>query len=336
MAVSVSIFAPEDDATTPGDTAEDFAAASISDARISPPGPEPRTPSRLTCNSLASRRAFGEIFTFAPEFAASAERTADSTARAAGVAALVAVTAAEASSSGTDSPLFTIQAMVWPTAITSPSLAFTPAKNPSASASTSTTALSVSTSSNVSPLATASPSFLRQETSLPVSCVSSSAGITTLMAIIPRGKTQFLVGSADPLNFGAGLDHFLNALAGRRFGFARRGHRPVDGEIMRARDEQFLRWETRDDLVAGFGDHNFLFNARRGPSIGGRPEGFQSEYHSGLDLVGMIQRNQAADDRFFPDRQADAMSVLQSEGGFFVGESEFLRFRPQRRNFAGG
>jgi hypothetical protein len=38
--------------------------------------------------------------------------------------------------------------------------------------------------------ATASPAFLRQETSLPVSCVSSSAGITTLIAIIPRGENS--------------------------------------------------------------------------------------------------------------------------------------------------
>src|ERR1700676_5574752 len=37
------------------------AAACTSDARISPPGPEPRTVAMSTPNSFARRRAFGEI-----------------------------------------------------------------------------------------------------------------------------------------------------------------------------------------------------------------------------------------------------------------------------------
>src|SRR5579863_1824478 len=37
------------------------AAACTSDARISPPGPEPRTAAISTPNSFASRRALGEI-----------------------------------------------------------------------------------------------------------------------------------------------------------------------------------------------------------------------------------------------------------------------------------
>src|ERR1700691_6160553 len=88
MAVSVSIFAPEADATLlgDGDAANDLAAASISDARISPPGPEPCTLSRLTCSSLASRRAFGGVFNLAPEFPTPAGGAADSAVRAEGVA----------------------------------------------------------------------------------------------------------------------------------------------------------------------------------------------------------------------------------------------------------
>ena len=39
----------------------DSAAARMSDARISPPGPDPRRPARSTPCSLARRRAFGEI-----------------------------------------------------------------------------------------------------------------------------------------------------------------------------------------------------------------------------------------------------------------------------------
>src|ERR1022692_3848662 len=44
--------------------------AGTSAARISPPGPEPRTVARSTPNSFASRRALGEVFT--PALAAGA------------------------------------------------------------------------------------------------------------------------------------------------------------------------------------------------------------------------------------------------------------------------
>jgi hypothetical protein len=42
----------------------------------------------------------------------------------------------------------------------------------------------------------------------------------------------------------------------------------------------------------------------------------------------MLERNQAADDRLLPDGQADAVTVLQRESGFFIGETELLRLRP--------
>src|SRR5437016_12570899 len=73
--------------------------------------------------------------------------------------------------------------MVWPTGTTSPAWDLTPARTPSAVASTSTTALSVSTSRRMSPLLTESPSFFTHETIFPVSCAISSAGMTTLVAI---------------------------------------------------------------------------------------------------------------------------------------------------------
>src|SRR5258706_16351603 len=41
----------------------DSATARMSEARISPPAPEPRTSARLTPRSLARRRALGEILT---------------------------------------------------------------------------------------------------------------------------------------------------------------------------------------------------------------------------------------------------------------------------------
>src|SRR5207247_3804652 len=102
------------------------------------------------------------------------------------LAAAGAAGVAAGKSVGGCSPGETSQAMVWPTGTTSPSCDFTPARTPSALASTSTTALSVSTSRRTSPLLTVSPSFFSQETIFPVSCAISSAGITMLVAIIGR------------------------------------------------------------------------------------------------------------------------------------------------------
>ena len=52
------------------------------------------------------------------------------------------------------------------------------------------------------------------------------------------------------LGFRAGFDHFAAPCAGRSFGFARGGQRSVDGEIVRARDQQFFGREARDHFVA--------------------------------------------------------------------------------------
>ena len=139
----------------------------MSAARISPPGPDPvRRPISIPL-SCARRRALGEM-------------------RAASVRRPVA-TSGNAVVGGA-SPGCTSHAIVWPTGTTSPGLAVTPARIPSAAASTSTTALSVSTSSSISPLRTGSPSCFRQETSLPASCAISSAGMTTLTAISVRRR----------------------------------------------------------------------------------------------------------------------------------------------------
>ena len=82
---------------------------------------------------------------------------------------------------GTDSPGPSSHAIVFPTAMSSPTLALMPASTPSPGDSTSTTALSVSMSSSNSPFRTCSPSCFRHATTLPVSCASSRAGITTLV-----------------------------------------------------------------------------------------------------------------------------------------------------------
>ena len=93
---------------------------------------------------------------------------------------------------------------------------------------------------------------------------------------------------------------------------------------MRAGDQQFFRREARDDFAAIFGDDDFFFETRGGPAVGCGPVGFQREDHAFFDHFGMIEGNQAAEDRFLPDRQADAVAILQCKGGFFVGEAELF------------
>ena len=106
--------------------------------------------------------------------------------------------AAVMTSAGGFSPASTIHAMVCPTGISAPSDALIPARNPSAGASTSTTALSVSISRRGSPFETRSPSFFRQARSLPVSCAISRAGITTLKAIVFLGRADYGLQSETP------------------------------------------------------------------------------------------------------------------------------------------
>src|SRR6202023_869295 len=222
--------------------------------------------------------------------------------------------------------------------MSAPAAARTPARMPSAGASTSITALSVSISRRGSPLVTRSPSFLRQDTSLPVSCAISRAGITTLKAMVVFFGEGLWPSARDPyaLCFSAALDHFQHAAAGFSLGFTCSGQRAVYREIVRAADEKFFRRKARDDFVVGRSDHDFFFNARRTPAIGRRPESFQREYHARLNLDRMVERNQATDHGFFPDREADAVAVLQRKASFFVGESELFCLRPHRGNLGGG
>src|SRR6267154_2113142 len=108
---------------------------------------------------------------------------------------------------------------------------------PSAGASTSITALSVSISRRGSPLVTRSPSFLRQDTSLPVSWAISRAGITTLKAMVVGGEARWpSARDSYALCFGAGLDHLQHAAAGFSLGFTGSGQRAVYREIVRSGD----------------------------------------------------------------------------------------------------
>ncbi len=50
----------------------------------------------------------------------------------------------------------------------------------------------------------------------------------------------------------------------------------------------------------------------------------------------MVEGDQAAEDRLLPDRQADAVAVLEGEGGGLVGEAELLGARPDLDDVGGG
>src|ERR1017187_10203509 len=101
---------------------------------------------------------------------------------------------------------------------------------------------------------------------------------------------------------------------------------------MRARHQELFGGKSGDHFVSRGRDYDFFFNTRRTPAIGGRPEGFESEYHAGLDGDGMFEGNQTADHRLLPDGESDAMSVLQRERGFFVREAKILSLRPHSGN----
>src|SRR3981081_908512 len=110
--------------TMEGDGADlDSAAARISEARISPPAPEPRTSARFTPRSLARRRALGEILTawFADcgedcvRVAGCFADAAVDIAEAAGTAVVFLPDSTATSSAGGTSPGRTIPAMVLPT-----------------------------------------------------------------------------------------------------------------------------------------------------------------------------------------------------------------------------
>ena len=79
-----------------------------------------------------------------------------------------------------------------------------------------------------------------------------------------------------------------------------------------------------------------LLDPRRLPAVGGGPERLEGEHHALLDHLRMIERDEAREDRLLPDRQPDAVAVLQRERRLLVREAEFLRAwerpRPPRQS----
>src|SRR5437879_3535361 len=308
----------------------------MSSARISPPGPDPRSRVTSTPCSRASRRAFGEILSSDGETGVGLLTPALATAPPAATVSVRRPVCAGAVAIGSASPGASSQAIVWPTGITAPSWAETAERMPSPGDSTSTTALSVSTSSIGSPLATCSPSRLRQETTLPVSCAISRAGITTLTAIEKNLRESAALAHSDSFRLRAGFHHFDHALARRSFALARGGQRSVHREVVCACHQQFFGREARDHFVAGRRDHDFFLDARRAPAVGGGPEGLQRKHHARLQFVRVLQRDQAADHRLLPNRQAHSVPKLQCECPLLTRDSKLLSCRPYRGHLRGG
>src|SRR5579883_467230 len=105
--------------------------------------------------------------------------------------------------------------------------------------------------------------------------------------------------------------------------------RSAGGVIVRACDEQLLSREARNHLTAIFGENQLFFDARCCPAVAGGPEGYKREDHPLFDHFRMIQRDEAAEDRFLPDREAHAMPILQREGGLFICEAKRFCLWPE-------
>ena len=49
----------------------------------------------------------------------------------------------------------------------------------------------------------------------------------------------------------------------------------------------------------------------------------------------MLERDEAAEDRLLPDREADAVAELEGESSLLIGEAELLGPRPDRHHLVG-
>src|SRR5215472_10271691 len=105
--------------------------------------------------------------------------------------------------------------------------------------------------------------------------------------------------------------------------------------VVHASHQQIFSWEARDDLAAVFSDNKLLLDASRRPTITGRPEGLKGEDHALLNHFWMVERDKAAEDRFLPDGESDAMTVLEREGRFFIREAKLFCLGPELDNVSG-
>src|SRR4028119_717572 len=92
-------------------------------------------------------------------------------------------------------------------------------------------------------------------------------------------------------------------------------------------NEELLCREQRDDPGAVGCDDDLLLDARGGETVAGRAVGLQREDHALLDLDGVLERVEPADDRPLVQREAESVPELQPEGRHLVLEAEVARRR---------
>src|SRR4051812_22736978 len=105
---------------------------------------------------------------------------------------------------------------------------------------------------------------------------------------------------------------------------------------VRVGDEELVGWEAGDDLRAVGCDDDLLFDPRRGVTILRRAIGLEGDDHPLLELDGVLERIEPADDRSLVEEQADAVTELEPEAFHLVVEPELLCLRPDARHLVGG
>src|SRR3954462_6091136 len=87
--------------------------------------------------------------------------------------------------------------------------------------------------------------------------------------------------------------------------------------------------------AAVLGHGEVPLEARRRPAVARRPERLEREHHALADLLGVVDRDEPAEDRLLPDRQPNAAAELQRERRLLIREAELLRLRPDLHDLAG-
>src|SRR6516164_746371 len=97
-----------------------------------------------------------------------------------------------------------------------------------------------------------------------------------------------------------------------------------------ARD-QLVGGEVGDDLAAVLGHHDLFLDAGGAGAVLGAFPGLEREHHAFFQW-GVLPRIALGNDRPLPEREPDAVAVLQEERFGLVAIAEFLRVRPDLRH----